>query len=106
MFIEKEDLLEMLEESYKQLITKISEVGNTESSGIKWQEGTVKENGVNGLQVKDVIIQTLERVEYLNDEFPCKENEQTLHGLKIALKGQFDRDLDRRERNVEGKYEE
>lgn len=106
MFIEKEDLLEMLEESHKQLITKILEMGNTESSGIKWQEGTIKENGVNGLQIQDVIIQTLERVENLNDVFPCKENEKTIYGLKIALKAQFDRDLDRRERNVEGKYEE
>lgn len=37
---------------------------------IQWQEGTVKDVGVNGVQIEDVLQVAKERLEALNKEFP------------------------------------
>lgn len=68
---------------------------------IKWQDGTVSENGVNGLQVEDVLKETINHVKELNTKFPCTENEITLSSLDAALKAQEHRTADRIKRGVE-----
>lgn len=70
---------------------------------IKWQDGVVSENGRNGLQVGDVIFQTIVRLNELNDKYPCEENEITLHALKSAFFAQQLRHDNRVRRGVEGK---
>lgn len=70
-------------------------------TNIKWQEGTVSENGVNGLQVEDVLAETIKHVEELNTKFPCVENEITLSSLDAALRAQKHRTADRIKRGVE-----
>lgn len=71
---------------------------------IKWQQGTVAENGVNGMQVVDVLIETYNHVKQLDKEFPCEENKYTLINLLRAIDSQQSRTEDRVERGVEGKY--
>lgn len=65
--------------------------GNTDSS-IIWQTGTEKEQGVNGLQLVDIIIMAIERLTELDPELSENENERTLAGLLKALIAQIDRD--------------
>lgn len=71
---------------------------------IKWQQGTVAENGVNGMQVVDVLIETYNHVKQLDKEFPSEENKYTLVNLLRAIDSQQARTEDRVERGVEGKY--
>lgn len=59
----------------------------------KGQTGPVKEKGVNGAQVDDLIRAASAVVESLNRAFPCDENEKCLHHLHDALAA-----LDRRTR--------
>lgn len=70
---------------------------------IKWQDGVVSENGYNGLQVGDAILQTIVHLNELNNKFPCEENEITLHNLKSAFLAQQLRHDNRVRRGVEGK---
>lgn len=42
---------------------------------------------------------------YLNDKFPCGENEMTIHYLNRALEAQEERTANRIKRGVEGKNE-
>lgn len=71
---------------------------------IKWQQGTVAENGVNGMQVVDVLIETYNHVKQLDKDFPCEENKCTLMNLLRAIDSQQARTEDRVDRGVEGKY--
>lgn len=76
---------------------------NTNNINIKWQSGVVSENGVNGVQVGDVLAFTLERLKELNAEFPCRENSITITKLEEAIMWQDKRTNDRVNRGVEGK---
>ncbi|MCL0312808.1 Gp49 family protein [Apilactobacillus sp. TMW 2.2459] len=71
---------------------------------IKWQSGTVNENGVNGVQVSDVLKIAKDRLIELNDEHSCKENRLTIVSIDNALNYQDMRDHDRVARKVEGTY--
>lgn len=66
------------------------------------QNGPIKEVGVNGCQVTDVIAVAKHIIEQLNDKFPCAENDQTISHLESALKWQVARTNKRVERGVEG----
>ena len=69
---------------------------------IQWQEGVIKENGVNGIQIKDVIQVALDRTKEMNNLYPCRENEDTIMMLEQAILHQNNRDRDRKVRNIEG----
>lgn len=81
--------------------TYISE-DEEEYINIKWQEGTIPDHGVNGVQVIDVIQVALDRVEKLNALYPCKENEDTILMLEQAILHQNLRTRNRKLRGVEG----
>ena len=70
-------------------------------NSIKWQDGTVFKNGVNGLQIETFQPLTIKHVEELNAKFPCVENEITLASLDAALRPQKHRTADRIKRGVE-----
>lgn len=69
---------------------------------IKWQEGTIKEVGVNGVQVVDVLGECRERLQGLNSQFPCRENAISLTKIDEAIMWQNKRTEDRLKRGVEG----
>lgn len=69
------------------------------------QNGPIKENGVNGCQVTDMIEVAKMIIEGLNDKFPCRENAMTITKLDEALMWQTKRTTDRENRGVEGKSE-
>ena len=72
---------------------------------IKWQEGTVEENGVNGVQIEDVINILVDRLqEFQNGNFPCRENALAITKLEEARLWLNERTRKRREQGVEGKH--
>lgn len=66
------------------------------------QNGPIKEAGVNGCQVVDVIAVAKHIIEQLNAKFPCRENAMTITKLDEALMWQEKRTKDREKRQVEG----
>lgn len=71
-------------------------------SEIDFQNGAVKENGVNGITSEALLAILIHRTEALNERFPCQENEDALTGLRDALTAFESRTKDRINRGVEG----
>jgi len=69
------------------------------------QDGPIKEKGVNGCQVDDIIKFAQLLVEEFNREFPCPENDSCIGYLAAALERLEDRRKDREKRGVEGRNE-
>ena len=69
------------------------------------QDGSVLENGVNGIQALDMISIVYDLFSMLNEDFPCDENEDTIYYLTRAYSKQAERTRDRTNRGVEGKEE-
>ncbi|MCU5706132.1 hypothetical protein OCF67_18295 [Bacillus wiedmannii] len=73
---------------------------------IKFQEGPIQENGVNGAQIEEVIQVLHDRLQgFQNGGFPCNENTMAMHHLKRAKKWLDERTAKRKAQGVEGKYE-
>lgn len=66
------------------------------------QNGPIKEVGVNGCQVTDIISVAKHIIEELNKKFPSRENSMTITKLDEALMWQDKRTTDREARGVEG----
>ena len=60
---------------------------------------------LNRCQLTDLITAGLIMLKYLNKDYPCEENGQSIYHLEHALMWQEKRTKDRVERGVEGKYE-
>lgn len=75
---------------------------NQNMISFKIQYGPIKENGVNGCQVEDMIATCKHIVEGLNEKFPCMENNRVIAGLEDAVKWSKLRTENRIERGVEG----
>lgn len=71
----------------------------------KIQNGPIKENGVNGCQVDEIIETAKLIIEGLNEKFPCRENSMVITKLDEALMWSDKRKKDRTARGVEGKNE-
>ena len=69
---------------------------------VKWQEGNVPENGVNGATIEEVIEVARERIAELNAKFPCRENSLAITKLEEATHWLEARTKDRIKRGVEG----
>ncbi|WP_413491290.1 hypothetical protein [Brochothrix thermosphacta] len=74
----------------------------TENIKVKWQEGPIKEVGVNGVQVNDVLEVAKNRLVELNKEFPSRENAMSITKIDEAIIWQDKRTKDREARGVEG----
>lgn len=74
----------------------------TENIKVKWQEGPIKEVGVNGVQVNDVLEVVKNRLVELNKEFPSRENAMSITKIDEAIMWQDKRTKDREARGVEG----
>lgn len=68
----------------------------------KIQHGPIKEHGVNGCQVDDVIAWARDLIAGLNQQFPCRENALIITKLDEAILWSMARKLDREKRQVEG----
>ena len=69
---------------------------------IKLQDGSVLENGINGLQIDDVIMLVAAILAELDKKVTCRENLLTLVHLDEAYNWQLRRKADREFRKVEG----
>ena len=84
----------------------ISKEDNEIITSIHIKKGQLKEYGVNGVFVEDLILMCIDQLEHFqNSEFACEENARTLHHLKCALDTTRARQYDRMIRDVQGKME-
>lgn len=85
--------------------------GNTEYvepkilADIHFQEGPIKEFGVNGVMNEDLIAMVIRRLEgFQNSEFRCRENAVAITKLEESLMWLRKRTNDREARGVEGTH--
>ena len=72
---------------------------------IDFQEGPIKECGVNGVANEDLINMCIERLEgFQNSQFACLENQKALEHLQEAIFWLRHRTNKREERDVEGTH--
>lgn len=70
---------------------------------IKFQEGTVLENGVNGAQIEDVVEVLIERLQgFQKGKFTCRENALAITKLQEARMWLEERTRNRIKQGVEG----
>lgn len=73
---------------------------------IHFQEGPIKEAGVNGVMNEDLIAMVICRLEHFNQsEFRCRENSMAITKLEEALLWLRKRTMGREQRGIEGTYE-
>jgi hypothetical protein len=70
------------------------------------QRGPIKEVGVNGCQIDDLITFALGTIKTFNKKFPCRENSLAITKLEEALHWLDARRRDREARGVEGRDRE
>lgn len=66
------------------------------------QKGPIKEVGVNGCQIDDVIKVVKGLIVEANTKYPCTENGECIHHLNLALEALESRTKNRTQRGVEG----
>ncbi len=76
--------------------------GSARPSRIHFQNGPVKEHGVNGVQLTDVLKVCLARYSMLNKSFPCRENSLVITKLQEAIMWDEERTAKRTRQGVEG----
>ncbi|MEW9575481.1 hypothetical protein U9K47_08460 [Bacillus toyonensis] len=73
---------------------------------IKFQEGPIPENGVNGAQIEDVIDALVDRLQgFQKGGYPCRENSLAITKLEEARLWLNERTRKRQVQGVEGKNE-
>ena len=73
---------------------------------IHFQEGPIKECGVNGCCNEDLIVMCIRRLEgFQSSEFKCRENAMAITKLEEALLWLRKRTMGRENRGVEGTHE-
>ena len=71
---------------------------------VSFQNGPIKENGVNGIQNEDLLKIVQNRLEgFQSGDFACLENQIALDNIKSAISVLEYRTKERKKRNVEGK---
>lgn len=68
----------------------------------KLQKGPIKESGVNGCQIDDILLTVSRIIQGFNEIKPCIENEQLIECLTKAEECLSKRRKDREARGVEG----
>ncbi len=79
----------------------VTEVGSTVTFVI--QDGPIKEVGVNGVQIDEVIRWAKDKIAGFNKNFPCRENALIITKLDEALLWSYERKRERESRQVEGR---
>ncbi|MNR93461.1 hypothetical protein D3C72_245180 [compost metagenome] len=79
--------------------------GSVVLAKIHFQEGPIKEAGVNGVNNEDLINMVIRRLEgFQNSDFRCRENALAITKLEEALLWLRKRTADREVRGVEGTH--
>ncbi len=73
---------------------------------VNFQNGPVRESGVNGMTNEALLAILIHRTKYLNDQFPCRENALAITKMEEALMWFEKRTADRMKRGVEGLNQE
>jgi len=68
----------------------------------RMQRGPIKEHGINGCQIDDIVKFAADTIAVLNKKFPCRENALAITKLEEAWLWLKARTLDRDARYVEG----
>jgi hypothetical protein len=71
---------------------------------LSFQNGPIKEAGVNGLTNEALIAVLVHRLQFLNGKFPCRENALAITKLQEAGMWLDQRTMDRILRGVEGEH--
>ena len=80
-------------------------VGEKVLAEIHFQEGPIKECGVNGVCNEDLIAMVITRLEHFQkSEFACRENALAITKLEEAMLWLRKRTMDRESRGVEGTH--
>lgn len=75
-------------------------------SEIHFQQGPIKECGVNGVMNEDLLLMIITRLEkFQESKFKCDENEKALERLREAVMWLRSRTLKREVRGIEGTHE-
>lgn len=83
----------------------VTDLEGKELTKVNFQEGAIKECGVNGCCNEDLIIMVIERLEgFQNSEFRCRENALAITKLEEALLWLRKRTMAREQRGVEGTH--
>ena len=70
---------------------------------VDFQEGPIKENGINGVNNEDVIAMVICRLEHFQrSEYACRDNALAITALEEALLWMRKRTMGRENRGVEG----
>ena len=70
---------------------------------IHFQEGPIKENGVNGVANEDLLVMVIRRLQGFQDSpYSCRENAMAITKLEEALMWLCKRTMGRENRGVEG----
>lgn len=80
----------------------ISHPANCVYAEVRFQNGPIKEVGVNGLTNEALLEMVLHRLRILNTNFPCRENSLAITNIEQGLMWLEQRTKDRVKRNVEG----
>lgn len=85
------------------------EVANIETlevvGRVDFQEGPIKENGINGVCNEDLILMVLTRLNsFQESEYRCRENAVAITKLEESLMWLRKRTMDREARGVEGTH--
>lgn len=70
---------------------------------VEFQNGAVKEHGVNGVTNEALLAILIHRTQVLNERFPCRENSIAITKMQEALMWFDKRTADREARGVEGR---
>lgn len=73
---------------------------------VQFQEGPIKEAGVNGVMNEDLLAMVLCRLEHFQQsEFACRENAMAITKIEEALLWLRKRTMGREQRGIEGTHE-
>jgi hypothetical protein len=76
--------------------------GDWQGDIIRFQDGPIPANGVNGLTSEALLAIIIHRTSTLNGQFPCDENENAIKHMERALALFNERTAKRKARGVEG----
>ena len=83
-----------------------AETDPVELAVIDFQEGPIKEAGVNGVANEDLIVMALIRLQsFQNSPFACKENAMAITKLEETLLWLRKRTMGREQQGIEGTHE-
>lgn len=83
----------------------VQDHGGNVLSLIDFQEGPIKEHGINGVANEDLLVMVLTRLEgFQNSEFRCCENDLAITKIEEALLWLRKRTMEREARGVEGTH--